>query len=339
MIREGWPDARNKAPECARAFYNYRDELHTEDGLVFKENHLIVPKSLRKQMLDIAHQGHIGVEGCLRRMREALFWPGMSSDLKALVQQCDACLSIRDLPPKEPMKSHEFALHSSSKVGADLCHIDNRMLLIVADYFSSFLEVSRVNNTTSTAIVRELQIIFSPRGIPDQLVTDNGPQFITPEFRSFAKTWSFEHITSSPRYAQSNGKAENAVKIVKKMFTKCKLTGESEFLALLNWNSTATEGILTSPAQILMGRRCKTIMPCMSSLLKPRYPTQQDSLVILEKMDKQAHYYNRGTRALKPIPAGEVVRLRLPGSKIWTPALCMGEVAPRSYKVKVGNRV
>ena len=71
-------------------------------------------------MIEIAHQGHIGLESCPRRMREALFWPGMPSDLKPFVQQCDACLSTRDSPPKEPLKSHEFAKHLWSKVGADM---------------------------------------------------------------------------------------------------------------------------------------------------------------------------------------------------------------------------
>ena len=68
MITDGWPENKHDTPLGARAYFNERDELHFEDGLVFKGNRLIVPRTLRKEMLDIAHQGHIGLEGCKRRM-------------------------------------------------------------------------------------------------------------------------------------------------------------------------------------------------------------------------------------------------------------------------------
>ena len=59
-------------------------------------------------------------------------------------------------------------------------------------------------------VVRELKTMFVRFGIPDILVTDNGPQFSSKEFQVFAKSWSFNHVTTSPRYSQSDGKAENA---------------------------------------------------------------------------------------------------------------------------------
>ena len=83
----------------------------------------------------------------------------------------------------------------------------------------------------------------------------------------FAKSWSFNHVTSSPRYRQSNGKAENAVRTVKRLFEKCKETGVAEFQALLDWRNTPSEGMDTSPAQRLMGRRCRTLLPMSESLL------------------------------------------------------------------------
>ena len=103
------------------------------------------------------------------------------------------------------------------------------------------------------------------------LVTDNGPQFSSAKFAVFAKTWMSQHTTSSPYHPQSNGKAENAVKTVKRLFTKCQQSGQLAFLALLDWRNTPTEGVGTSPAQRLMGRRCKTLLPVAGTLLQPRY--------------------------------------------------------------------
>ena len=83
-------------------------------------------------------------------------------------------------------------------------------------------------------MVRELKTIFARFGVPETLVTDNGSQFASRGFKAFAESWSFNHITTSPRYPQSNGKAENAVKTVKRLFEKCKESGVSEFQALLD---------------------------------------------------------------------------------------------------------
>ena len=113
-----------------------------------------------------------------------------------------------------------------------------------------------------------LAFLFAGHGIPDVVVSDNGTQFASTEFASFVKKWNFEHVTSSPHYAQSNGKAENAVKTVKRLYSKCKEDGTSEFLVLLDLRNTPSEGMGTSPAQRLMGHRCKTQLPMATSLLQ-----------------------------------------------------------------------
>ena len=118
--------------------------------------------------------------------------------------------------------------------------------------------------------------MFSRYGVPDSIVTDNGPCFASSEFATFVKQWNFQHITSSPRYLQSNGKAENAVRTVKRLFSKCRAAGVSEFQALLEWRNAPSEGIDTSPAQRLVGRRCKTLFPTTEGLLKPRFSLVAD---------------------------------------------------------------
>ena len=63
----------------------------------------------------------------------------------------------------------------------------------------------------------------------------NGPCCASSEFAKFADQWNFQHVASSPPYLQSSGKAENAVRTVEPLFTKCRVAGISEFQVLLDW--------------------------------------------------------------------------------------------------------
>ena len=187
----------------------------------------------------------------------------------------------------------------------------DRNLLIVVDYYSNYIEVARLTSITSRSMIRELQIIFSRCGIPDTLVTDNGPQFSSAEFVAFAKSGGFQHITSSPINPHSNGKAENAVKTVKQLFSKCRQAGQPEQLALLDWRNTPSEGLQTSPAQRLFGCRCQTLLPVRESLLKQSSDPDQDRHDLLANKARQEYYYNRTAKQLPPLETGDSVRIRL----------------------------
>ena len=149
--------------------------------------------------------------------------------------------------------------------------------------------------------------------------------------------WNFDHVTSSPYHPQSNGKAENAVKTVKRLFKKCKDSGQSEFLALLDWRNTPTEGIGTSSAQRLMGRKCKTLLPIAGTLLQPRNSIEQETRALTGSKRRQEFYYNKQVKPLKPVVPGEVVRMKLPGQCNWSTGTCTKKVNERSYVIKAGH--
>lgn len=90
-----------------------------------------------------------------------------------------------------------------------------------------------------------------------RLITDNGPPLGANDFADFAQYYEFEHITSSPLYRQTNGKLENAVKVAKGIMAKSIASEKYPYLALLNWRNTPTEGLESSPAQLLYSRNLK----------------------------------------------------------------------------------
>ena len=338
-IQNGWPDNKSEVPECVLPYYDSRDELTIQGNLIFKGQLLVVPAAVRTELISVAHASHIGIEGCLRRMRECLYWPRMTTQVKDYVSKCEVCLSHRSAPPREPLQQHDFVARPWSKIGADVCQIDGRLLLVVCGYYSNFIEVARLNTVTTRSVLRELLSMFARFGLPDVLVSDNGPQFASAEFAVFVKQKGITHVTSSPHYAQSKGKAENAVKTLKLLFAKAKQSGESEYMALLDWRNTPSEGMSTSPAQRLMGRRCKTLLPTAGTLLKPRYDTDADTQALAGRKRRQSFYYNQHARPLTPIDEGATVRMRLPSEKTWIPGTCTEQVNPRSYRVKVGGTV
>ena len=241
-VRKGWPALKSGLSECLYPYFDIRDELTIQDNLIFKGQQLVIPAAMRREMMSLTHASHIGIEGCIRRARETMFWPRMASELKQYISQCDICMAYHSTPAKEPLMQHGFAARPWAKVGADLCDHSGRILLVVSNYYSNFIEVEHLNKATMSTVSKALKSMFARCGVPDVLISDNGPQFASEEFAGFAQKWGFEHITSSPHYPQSNGKAENAVKTVKRLFSKCKERNCSEFMALLDWRNTPTEG-------------------------------------------------------------------------------------------------
>ena len=178
-------------PLCLHPYFDIRDELTIQDELIFKHHQLVVPRALRRELIEATHATHIGIEGCIRRARDCLYWPRMAAEIKDWVSKCDICLSHRTRPSKEPLLQHSFVARPWSKVTADFLEFDNRILLVVVDYFRNYIVVANIQTPTSQKVIKSLQDIFARFGIPDTLVTDNGPQFAAAEFASFAKTWSF----------------------------------------------------------------------------------------------------------------------------------------------------
>ena len=94
-------------------------------------------------------------------------------------------------------------------MGTDIFTHDGNDYLVTVDYFSNFFEIDRLEDATSKSVIDKLKQHFARHGIPNQVVSENAQTFKSEKFRQFKKQWYFEHINSSARYPQSNGKAEN----------------------------------------------------------------------------------------------------------------------------------
>ncbi|XP_037515008.1 uncharacterized protein K02A2.6-like [Rhipicephalus sanguineus] len=209
---------------------------------------------------------------------------------------------VQRAEPLLPTPSVEYPWH---QVGVDLFHLEGQHFLLLVDYYSRYPEVITLRNTSSQAVISAIKSVMARFGIPEVLRSDNGPQFSSHEFSSFAQSYGFRHITSSAGYPQSNGAVERAVKTVKDLFRK----SNDRFLALLAYRDTP--GVTGySPSQLLIGRRLRTRIPRDPAKLSPDLPRPD---VVFQKdaaaKERQTRDFNRlhGARVLRDLSSGDLV--------------------------------
>ncbi|XP_041376696.1 uncharacterized protein K02A2.6-like [Gigantopelta aegis] len=316
-----------------KPYWNIIEQITYIDELLLKGDCIIVPECMRKEMQ--IHRSHLGIEKCLRRAREILYWPSMNSQIRDIVSQCGICCHYRNKQQKESLHSHEIPERPWQVVTSDLFELDRENYVVIVDYYSKFFEVSKLKDTKSNTVIEVLKENFARHGIPEIVKSDNGPQYSNYEFKEFAKIYGFVHITSLPRYPQSNGMAERTVQTVKKIFKKAKETGRDPYLALLDFRNTPIENFGT-PTQLLMGRRTRTTLPTRPSLLKPGFSHRLVRNSLMRKREKQKLWY-KTAKPLKKLKPGDVVRMR-DEQKTWSPAVVVkNSHEPRSYVVQKNN--
>ena len=301
-----------------------------QQGLLMKGSRLVIPISMRLDILDRLHEGHQGITRCREKAKTSVWWPGLSKQLEELVRRCSVC--ARERPnPVEPAISSDLPSLPRQKLAVDLFQLKGHPYLLVVDYFSPYPEVARLtkSNTTAADIIHHLKPMFARHGIPERFISYNGPQFIAADFARFADEYGFTHITTSPRYPQANGEIERTVQTVKNMLKK---TRELQ-RALLAYRSTPLEHGF-SPAELLMGRKIRSMVPTSPSQLVPLWP-YLDQFREADEHLKARPKRNFDTRH----GARDLPELR-PGDQVWLPDYkTQGTVlekssTPRSYMVQ-----
>ena len=163
----GWPDTKEQVPLTVRDYWNFREELTLHNGVLFKNQRIIIPHSLRSEMLARLHSSHLGIEACLRKARDRIYWPDMTTHIKEAVAKCEVCAEYQTANPQQPMQTHKIRERPWSRLGADLFTLHSKDSIVLVDYYSDFVEVSPLKDTNSTAVIKFMKGQFSRHGIPD----------------------------------------------------------------------------------------------------------------------------------------------------------------------------
>ena len=210
MTLHGWPTLNSDA--TLQPYFNRKDELSVVDGCVLWGSRVVIPPPGRKLVLSQLHDTHPGITKMKCLARSYVWWPGLDSDIISKVQGCEICQSNRSSPAKAPLHLWEWPSRPW-----DIVHIDHtgpfhgKLFLILIDAHSKWMDVQIVSSTPSEVTIATLHRIFATHGLPEHLVSDNTPGFMSAEFKLFMQQNGIKHILTSPYHPSSNGLAERAV--------------------------------------------------------------------------------------------------------------------------------
>ena len=289
--RNEWPQK-----EELRSYKQVRSELMVKGGIVLKGERIIMPQSLKKRTLNIAHETHMGIVKTKALVRDKVWWPGLDKDIEEMIKSCIPCLSM-STPSKEPMKHIDMPMSNPyEKVYIDLCgpFPSGEYVLGIIDACSRWPDAYVTKSTTSKSIVKLLLQAFSTHGFPLHITTDNAPNLVSVDLKEFCEEFGIKHHRTLPYWPQGNSEVERFYKTLGKFVKTCNSEGRvwqteiSKFL--LTYRNTPHCATGVAPAVLLMNRKLRTKIPCMpeeSEIMKKAVEAN------LKNKARNAEYYNK----------------------------------------------
>ena len=327
FILTGWPE---KLPAEMTAFRSKKEELSVMDGCVLWGTRVLVPPPGRKQILEELHATHPGVSRMKSLARCYIWWPQMDSDIENLVRSCTVCQETRPSPASAPLHPWTWPDKPWSRLHLDFAGpLLGKMYLVLVDAHSKWMDVIVMSDITSAQTIEKLKVVFSTHGLPQKIVTDNGPSFVSNEFKEFMSRNGILHVTSAPYHPSTNGLAERAVQSFKQGLKRT--TGKSiqdrlsRFLFQYRTTPHSTTGV--PPAELLMGRRLRTRF----DLLYPDISRKVESQQFRQKLGHD------NSKPLRSFQTGDLVYVEnfTSSPPKWMPGKVVKVTGPLSYQVEV----
>ena len=304
------------------------ESVYAQDGVLLYQDRVVVPPSLRARVLQHLHAAHQGISAMGRHARAIVYWPGMSEDIQATRHACSDCnrntpsqAATPPLPSPPPSTPFEA-------VFADFFDFGGRHYLVAGDRLSGWVEVfssaAGTNMGGSGGLVRHLRVFFGTFGVPEELSSDGGPEFMAGPTQDFLRLWGIRHRVSSVSFPQSNGRAEVAVKTAKRLLmSNTGPTGsldQDRFLrAMIQLRNTPDPDCNLSPAQIVFGRPLRGSLsfvnklekfsnPHIRPLWRQAWAAKEEAL--RTRISRSAESLRAHSRPLRPLALGERVFLQ-----------------------------
>ena len=317
LIDTGFPDSRNELPEIMNEYFQFRHDLTTSDGIIFYKDRIVIPPSLRRDVLSTLHAAHQGTTSMTLRAESSVFWPGISNDINNVRNTCYHCNRNAPSNPTAPPTPLQNPIYPFQQVCCDYFHLKGHTYLVLVDRYSNWPVVERGNG--AEGLIKCLKTSFITFGIPEELASDGGAEFTSSQCQQFLENWGIHHRQSSVGFPHSNCRAEIGVKTVKRLLTDNtaadgSLDTEKFQRAILQYRNTPDRDTRLSPAQCLFGRPIRDFIPILPGRFLP-HPTWRETLVCREEALRNRHMkalerLSEHTRRLPPLKVGDKVRIQ-----------------------------
>ena len=346
VIETGFPKTRNELPENMRGFHQMNKELYVIDNAVFRGKKMLIPKKLRASILDGLHAAHQGVSSMKSNARERFFWLGLDADIRQRREQCRICTENAPSQSAEPLILTPPSEIPFQQVAVDFYHAGNHNYLIYADRYTCWTEVAVVPNTSFNVLKKNMITWFRTYGVPEEISSDGGPPFNSADYNEFLKCWRISKRLSSAYYPQSNGRAEVAVKTMKRALNgnvnpRTGDLNDTAALAIMTHRNTPNQETGISPAELLFGYKLRDHLPNKFRSIRKEWKDMHTAKEIANSV--KSSKLNSNARTLTPLKKGDSVSIQnqhgnRPGK--WSNTGIIMEVRPnRQYGVMMdGSR-
>ncbi len=330
FVQNGWP---NEVEESLKPFFQRSTEISTENGVLLWGIRVIIPVSLQKDILEILHDAHYGIVRMKSIARQHVWWPNIDAQIESVARRCEVCAQFSRDPPKTPLHPWEFPAKPWQRLHIDFAGpFKNYMWFIVVDAYSKWPCVVKMHSTTSANTISTLRLIFATFGLPEEIVSDNGPQFVSEEFIQFCKNNGIKHTLTSPYHPRSNGEAERFVQTFKNHFAKLQVGGKdlelnlARFLLTYRTTPHATTGV--TPSELLMKRHLRTKLDIV-------HPDVIKN--VAKAQSRQVKYFNQGTKPQSFRINQKVWARNYKEKPRWVSGFVVQKLGAVTYRVKIQN--
>lgn len=351
LILDGFPDTKSSLPPELQRYWGMREEMYVIGNVPFKGRKMLIPERLRPQVLDGLHAANQGVTGMLANARDRFFWPGLDAAIQQLRLQCRRCNETAPSQPAEPLIITPPPEYPFQQVVSDFCNLEGHNFLIYADRYSGWVEVERLASNTFRNVQRTFLRWFATYGVPEEISSDGGPPFNSGDYKQFCVNWGVSRRLSSAHYPQSNGRAEAAVKSVKRILSgninpvSGSLDTSSATRALMAHRNTPAQDTGVSPSILLFGRPMRDHLPRSKRELRPEWDSiaRSREQALANRVNRSPIVPTSSRRELTALAIGDNVQIQnQQGNRPnrWYSTGIVTEVLPnRQYNVmKDGSR-
>ena len=327
----GWP---NYCPDPEiKPYWNRREDLSLDDGCLLWGRRVVIPLKLQGHLLDELHECHPGMCRMKALARSFVWWPGIDQDIEDRVRFCEDCVNAQSTPKSVPLLFWPWATEPWQRIHVDFAEVKGQQFLIIVDSHSKWLEVFPMTTTTATATINVFRAVFARYGIPHEVVSDNGPQFVSEEYQTFLKMNWVKLTLVPPYHPASNALAERHVRTFKGMYKAYGNTRSVQHRVadiLFRYRNTPHSTTGKTPAELFLKREPRTFL----SLVKPSLKSRVESRQAASKLYKDgAHPKLRTFDLYQPVRVKNVRG----GKEKWIQGTIVAIKGPETYLVRVSG--